>query len=121
MRLIEHVTRPYRNPGSLNRNSTSCSEKNLSGSISKVKYVSENRKKKGARLLANLAQEYGFLVPKPCERCGAQSQHKHHEDYDKPLDIVWLCVRCHVGLHVGERDAETEGVIGVLQRFLAEP
>lgn len=98
-----------------------CSKAESSGSISKVKYVSDHRKKQGARLLANLAQEYGFLVQKPCERCGAQSQHKHHDDYNKPLDVTWLCVRCHVGLHVGERDAETEGVIGVLQRFLAEP
>ena len=83
-------------------------------------FVSESKKKKGARILANIAQEYGFLVPKPCERCGAKADHKHHDDYDKPLEVTWLCVHCHIGLHVGERDQETEAVIGVLQRFLAE-
>lgn len=85
-----------------------------------VKYISVSRKKKGARLLANLAQEYGFLIPKPCERCGAPSAHKHHDDYDKPLDITWLCVRCHVGLHVSERDAETNALVDVLTRFLED-
>lgn len=78
------------------------------------------RQKRGARLLANLAQEYGFLVPAPCERCGAKADHKHHEDYAKPLDIVWLCRRCHVGLHVSQREDEVGGVMDVLERFLAD-
>ena len=83
-----------------------------------MKQATPDRKRK-ARLLANLAQEYGFLVPEPCATCGKKAEHKHHEDYDRPLEIVWLCRRCHVQLHVGERDASINGVIGVLERFLA--
>lgn len=82
--------------------------------------VATERQKKGARLLANLAQEYGFISPKPCERCGSKSDHKHHEDYSKPLEVVWLCRRCHIGLHVTERADELGGVLVVLERFLAD-
>lgn len=79
------------------------------------------RKKKGARILANIAQDYGFIKPGPCVVCGVQGQHKHHEDYDKPLDIVWMCKRCHVEHHVSERsDVDVEGVKDVLRRFLAD-
>lgn len=81
--------------------------------------VSEDRKRK-ARILANLAEQYGFLVPRPCEHCGSRADHKHHEDYDRPLDIVWLCRRCHIRLHVSERDEAVAGVIVVLERFLAD-
>jgi hypothetical protein len=31
-----------------------------------------------------------------CEACGSKGKiHKHHADYSQPLDIVWLCARCH--------------------------
>jgi hypothetical protein len=44
----------------------------------------------------------GTLTPKPCERCGfALGVQAHHEDYSKPLDVNWLCTKCH-----GERHRE---------------
>jgi ribosomal protein S27AE len=41
----------------------------------------------------------GVLVRGPCSRCGAAKTHAHHEDYSKPLDVVWLCARCHIQRH----------------------
>lgn len=34
-----------------------------------------------------------------CQTCGEKSKIAHHENYDKPLDVLWLCVRCHNALH----------------------
>lgn len=81
---------------------------------------SEDRKRK-ARKLANLAQTYGFLIPEPCNGCGGKADHKHHEDYNKPLEVTWLCRFCHFDLHSSERGSDVDEVIKVLERFLAKP
>jgi hypothetical protein len=33
-------------------------------------------------------------------RCGEPKVHAHHEDYSRPLDVTWLCQKCHVQRHV---------------------
>ena len=39
----------------------------------------------------------GKLVrPSLCEVCGAADRlDAHHEDYSKPLTVVWVCRKCH--------------------------
>jgi hypothetical protein len=35
-----------------------------------------------------------------CAICGTdQHVHGHHKDYAKPLDVVWLCAKCHHRIH----------------------
>ncbi len=41
------------------------------------------------------AVKRGDLVREPCEECGAMPTEGHHDDYSRPLDVRWLCVRCH--------------------------
>jgi hypothetical protein len=43
-------------------------------------------------------------IPKqPCEVCGNPKAQKHHEDYSKPLEVKWLCVKHHAAHHVEQR------------------
>lgn len=41
----------------------------------------------------------GSLVRQPCVRCGEAKSVAHHEDYDKPLEVMWLCQPCHKQRH----------------------
>jgi hypothetical protein len=42
--------------------------------------------------------------PKQCSICnkGGLKIFGHHEDYSKPLDVVWVCFNCHMKIHRGE-------------------
>ena len=40
----------------------------------------------------------GKLEKKDCEVCGYPA-HAHHEDYSKPLEVVWLCHKHHMERH----------------------
>ena len=49
----------------------------------------------------------GEIIKKPCEVCGKEKAQGHHEDYNKPYDLVWLCVRHHQDRHIHLRNAKT--------------
>lgn len=52
-----------------------------------------------AYLEVKRAMRAGTLVRQPCEICGSQATKAHHEDYGKPLEVRWLCERCHTLRH----------------------
>lgn len=41
----------------------------------------------------------GDLVQSPCSRCGEEKSLAHHESYERPVDVVWLCYACHKVRH----------------------
>jgi hypothetical protein len=47
------------------------------------------------KLKARRQAQRAYPEPQPCEVCDAPGE-RHHDDYDKPLDIRWLC-RAHHG------------------------
>ena len=66
----------------------------------KREHYRKNKEKKAANVLVHRAVQTGVLKKsKNCERCGkrkpANTIEGHHEDYLKPLDVIWLCTSCH--------------------------
>jgi len=59
----------------------------------------EARKKSFARSHARIAVRRGQIQKKPCETCGSEKVEIHHENYDKPLQVRWLCRKCHLAEH----------------------
>jgi hypothetical protein len=51
----------------------------------------------------------GEIIKLPCAVCGNAKSQGHHEDYSKPFDLVWLCVRHHQDRHIHLRNAKTLG------------
>jgi ribosomal protein S27AE len=62
----------------------------------------------------------GVLIRKSCERCGAAKTDAHHEDYSKPLDVIWLCRKCHQQRHRELRQGSTEFVAFPYPRYSIE-
>jgi ribosomal protein S27AE len=49
----------------------------------------------------------GLLVKQPCARCGETKVEAHHEDYSRPLDVIWLCRKHHMQRHRERGDVPT--------------
>ena len=53
-----------------------------------------------AHRMVSEAIRNGQLTRQPCERCGSESDViAHHEDYWRPLEVVWLCRPHHAQRH----------------------
>ena len=59
------------------------------------RYRVKNRDKCLARDILNNAIKSGSIIKNPCRRCGGNDSQGHHKDYNKPLDVIWLCEICH--------------------------
>ena len=49
----------------------------------------------------NIAIKNGVINrPLCCTLCSSSKRiQAHHEDYNKPLDVIWLCEQCHKKIH----------------------
>lgn len=62
-----------------------------------------NREKYLAHKTVENAIRDGRLVrAERCADCGSETRlHGHHEDYRKPLEVIWVCSPCHRARHGG--------------------
>lgn len=65
------------------------------------KTYEKHKEKWIARAKARYAIKTGKLVrPDRCEVCELKKPPQgHHEDYSKPLEVIWLCSGCHADAH----------------------
>jgi hypothetical protein len=59
----------------------------------------EDKRRYKCHYAVSQAIKKGELIRKNCEKCGNENSLAHHEDYDKPLMVNWLCQPCHKQRH----------------------
>ena len=68
-----------------------------------AKYNQRKKKKWAKKIKAQTflrnAVRLGKIVKEPCEICNDIKSHGHHEDYNKPLEVHWLCDKHHKEVH----------------------
>lgn len=64
-------------------------------------WIDRNPEKRAAHHAINNAVHSGKVIkPKCCELCGAEGRiEAHHDDYSRPLDVIWMCRSCHADDH----------------------
>ena len=71
------------------------------------RYRKANPRKYAAHSLLYSAIKSRRIFRKPCEKCGSEKSHAHHENYDQPLEVVWLCAVCHSKRH---KEMKAQGI-----------
>lgn len=68
------------------------------------RYQQQNPVKRAAHVILGNAVKSGVVVkPSVCSSCGSGGRiHGHHHDYTKPLDVEWLCAKCHRSRHAND-------------------
>ena len=70
-----------------------------------VQYLADQKRnkkfpnKRAARSAIAVALKNKTIVALPCFVCGDKAE-AHHADYDKPLDVMWLCSFHHKQTHL---------------------
>jgi hypothetical protein len=70
------------------------------------RWQKENPSKVLAHHIVNNSIRSGLLIKiNICSCCGVSGvkTEGHHFDYNKPLEVTWLCHKCHRELHLGEK------------------
>ena len=70
----------------------------------KARRIRDSIKVKARDALRSKVNGSGKIIRQPCEVCGGCPAEGHHSDYNKPLDVNWLCTKHHIELHRKERE-----------------
>lgn len=65
-------------------------------------WAKRNKNKRNAHnKLKRVLQKGSIIKPNNCQICGKTNCliYGHHYDYNKPLDVIWVCSECHGKLH----------------------
>jgi hypothetical protein len=88
-RVQEYDRLRYRNP-----------DRKAQGAANAKQWRKDHPEAYKAQTAVNNAVRDGRLEKTPCAICGTEANVQgHHKDYAKPLDVVWLCAKCHHRVH----------------------
>lgn len=65
-------------------------------------WADNNTIKRAAQIiLGNAVRDRRLIKSKTCESCGCEHSriHGHHDDYNYPMIVRWLCPKCHNKWH----------------------
>jgi len=75
--------------------------------------------KRSHKIVENALLRCDIIRATACEACGKECKpHAHHDDYNKPLQIRWLCSSCHSVIHPGNRVPIASRIAHELQKGL---
>lgn len=58
-------------------------------------------KRYASLIIGNAVRDGKMLKPQTCSECNKESSkiHGHHDDYNYPMVVRWLCPKCHTAWH----------------------
>lgn len=68
----------------------------------RAKVAGTNQRKAASKF--QRAYSIGLIKKQPCAICKNEKSEGHHEDYNHPLDVVWLCKKHHQLRHMEIRN-----------------
>ena len=66
-------------------------------------HIENNEKIKTHQLVHQAIKKGNIIKPENCQICGLHTKFldAHHHDYTKPLDVIFVCRKCHLNIHSG--------------------
>lgn len=62
-------------------------------------YRARYPEKDRAHAMVSMSIHRGKIKRQNCFVCDSPKAHAHHEDYSRPLDLIWYCRRHHAARH----------------------
>lgn len=73
------------------------------------RYNEKNKEKRAAHRKVQHALKNMILKKDPCSICGNLKSEAHHNDYNKPLEVIWFCRAHHAAHHeIKRKQNETQ-------------